>query len=173
MSAQPRLLERCGEVAEADGAGGARRALELVGELDQLAGVGAGRIDLAQQLRAGLAEATEHASDGGGIVTEHLRDDGAIDRGACRRRQDGRRGGRGRRRARHGLAQPVEGQRLGQVVVHAGTEAAFGLALQGVGGQRHDRRARPAVCTPSSARIWRVSSKPSMSGIWMSVRTSA
>ena len=48
------------------------------------------------------------------------------------------------RPARHRLAQPLQGQRLGQIVVHAGVEAAIGLALQRIGRQRHDRRARPA-----------------------------
>ena len=60
-------------------------------------------------------------------------------------------------------------RRLGQVVVHPGREAAFAVALHGV--RRHgDDREVPAAA-PSAFRIAAVASKPSMTGIWTSMRT--
>ena len=51
-----------------------------------------------------------------------------------------------RRPARYRLAQPAEGQRLGEIVVHARGQAALGLAFQGIGGESDNRRA-PALPT--------------------------
>ena len=59
--------------------------------------------------------------------------------------------------------------RLGDVAVHVGVEAALPIAFHRVRGERHDGDAVP-VCR-SRARIVAVASKPSISGICRSIRT--
>ena len=51
-----------------------------------------------------------------------------------------------------------------------GRQADLAVALEGVGGQRHDRQV-PRPLRRSRARISAVASKPSISGIWQSIRT--
>ena len=60
--------------------------------------------------------------------------------------------------------------RLRQIAVRAGGEAGLAIALHRVGGERDDRDAA-APCRASAARIAAVASKPSISGICMSIRT--
>ena len=64
-------------------------------------------------------------------------------------------------------AQHLRGDRLGEVVVHPGGEAALAIVLQRVRGHRHD----PGAVDPARLRMRRVASRPSSSGIWTSIRT--
>ena len=60
-------------------------------------------------------------------------------------------------------------QRLGDVGVHAGLQATFPVALEGVGGHGDDRGM--GAVAASRARIAAVASKPSISGICTSIST--
>ena len=68
------------------------------------------------------------------------------------------------------LDQPLDADRLGEVVVHAGGEAHLAVALHRVGGHRDDARPRRAA----PARVMRrVASRPSISGICTSISTTS
>ena len=73
-------------------------------------------------------------------------------------------------RLREGGLQVGPADRLGQIAVEAGVEAALAVALHGVRGQREDRHVAARV-RPRRARIARTASKPSISGICTSMRT--
>jgi hypothetical protein len=70
----------------------------------------------------------------------------------------------------HG-GQLLLGEGLRQVVVHAGGEAGFAVALQRVGGDGDDRQHPSAPGSRSSRRIAAVAAKPSITGIWQSIST--
>ena len=68
------------------------------------------------------------------------------------------------------LDQPLDADRLGEVVVHAGGEAHLAVALHRVGGHRDDARAL-AGCQRAVMR--RAASSPSISGICTSISTTS
>ncbi len=69
------------------------------------------------------------------------------------------------------LDQPLDADRLGQVVVHAGGEADLAVALHRVGRHRDDARA--LVRRPAARRCCRAASSPSISGICTSISTTS
>ena len=69
-------------------------------------------------------------------------------------------------------AEPPRVERLGQVFVHAGREAALAIAFHRVRGHRDDRHVRAPV-SRSRSRIAAVASKPPISGICTSISTTS
>ena len=67
------------------------------------------------------------------------------------------------------VAQRRQRKRLGQIVVHAGRDAGLAVSRHRIAGERDDGHAPPVA---SAARMARAAARPSITGIWQSMRIS-